>query len=223
MTTSSGPPPSTVQRAVSLDKVRDVMLLGEEQMRAPSIAPQDGAPAPRARLEAQLRTCRASEDTKGERVLSLELARIHFDAALDVDMAVQLLHRALEIQDDSELRAQLARQLAAMGRHVEAGHVLRDGEPDGAHDVFHAWLESGEAYARGGDAEEAVATFRETAMIAPDHPLPFARIAAIAHWAPQVVPPERAADAWLEASKRYPAGSEEHFRCVTRAFEIAPS
>ena len=221
---TSTPPPSSLQRAVELDRVRDVMLLeNEEQMRVEPIPPQRGEIGPRAKLEAQLRACRVAADLEGERVLSLELARIHFENAFDVDMAVQLLHRALEIQDDGQLRAQLARQLAAMGRHIEAGHVLRDGEPADALAVFNAWLGSGEAYARGGDAEEAVATFRETAMIAPDDPTPFARIASIAYWAGGLVPRERAADAWLEAAKRQPPGSAEHFRCVLRAFEVAPA
>ena len=195
----------------------------EVEMQTEPIPQQEGAVAPRARLAAQLRACRAAEDSEGERVISLELARIHFDNAFDVDMAVQLQYRALEIEDDAELRTQLARQLVAMGRHVEAGHVLRDGQPRDASEVFNAWLESGEAYARGGDAEEAVATFHETALIAPNDPLPFARIAAIAYWAPDVVRPERAADAWLEAATRYPAGSDEHFRCVIRAIEVAPA
>lgn len=221
---TSTPPPSSLQRAVELDRVRDVMLLeNEEQMRVEHVPPQRGEIGPRSKLEAQLRGCRVGGDLEGERVLSLELARIHFENAFDVDMAVQLLHRALEIQDDGQLRVQLARQLAAMGRHIEAGHVLRDGEPADASAVFNAWLESGEAYARGGDAEEAVATFRETAMIAPDDPTPFARIASIAYWAGGLVPRERAADAWLEAAKRQPPGSAEHFRCVLRAFEVAPA
>lgn len=221
---TSTPPPSSLQRAVELDRVRDVMLLeNEEQMRVEPVPPQRGEIGARTKLEAQLRGCRVAADLEGERVLSLELARIHFENAFDVDMAVQLLHRALEIQDDGQLRTQLARQLAAMGRHIEAGHVLRDGEPADAMAVFNAWLESGEAYARGGDAEEAVATFRETAMIAPDDPTPFARIASIAYWAGGLVPRERAADAWLEAAKRQPPGSAEHFRCVLRAFEVAPA
>jgi tetratricopeptide (TPR) repeat protein len=223
-TSSSTPPPSSLQRALELDLVRDVMLLeNQEHMKVDPIPAFQGDPAPRARLEAQLRTCRAATDQDGERVLSLELARIHFENAFDVDMAVQLLHRALEIVDDAELRVQLAHQLTAMGRHIEAGHVLRDGEPADAIAVFNAWLESGEAYARGGDAQEAVSTFRESAMIAPDDALPFARIAAVACWAGNMVPKERAADAWLEAAKRQAPGSIEHFTCVLRAFEVAPS
>ncbi|MCA9623538.1 MAG: hypothetical protein KC731_31165, partial [Myxococcales bacterium] len=221
---TSNPPPSSIQRAVELDRVRDVMLLdGEEQLRVDPIARQQGEKAPRARLEGQLRQCRLEGDRDTERVLSLEAARIHFENAFDVDMAVQLLHRALEIRDDEELRMQLARQLAAMGRHIEAGHVLRDGEPSDAVAVFTAWLESGEAYARGGDAEEAVATFRETAMVAPDDPIPFARIASVAYWTSGMVPRERAADAWLEGAKRQEPGSKEHFACIIRAFEVAPA
>ena len=98
---TSNPPPSSIQRAVELDRVRDVMLLdGEEQLRVDPIARQQGEKAPRARLEGQLRQCRLEGDRDTERVLSLEAARIHFENAFDVDMAVQLLHRALEIRDD---------------------------------------------------------------------------------------------------------------------------
>ena len=156
MTTASHPPPSHLRRAVELDAVRDVILLeGQEQMAALPISRASGLWAPRARLEAQLRSCRANEDLEGERVISLELSRIHFENAFDVDLAVQLLHRALELGDDRELRDRLARQLATMGRHVEAGHVLRDGEPQDSSEVFAAWLQQnsaiGEADARRWD------------------------------------------------------------------------
>lgn len=222
--TTSTPPPSSLARAVELDNVRDVMLLeAAEQMRAEPIPRHEGPPAPLGRLEARLRTSRASEDFDAERMLSLELSRVHFDHYLDIDMAVQLLHRALEIEDDRDLRRDLARRLATMGRHVEAGHVLRDGEPATKEEVFDSWLASGEAYARAGDADEAVATFREAAMVFPESPLPFARIAEVAYWAPEVVPPERAADAWLEASKRFELGSNQHGLAIIRAFEVAPT
>lgn len=222
--TTSTPPPSSLARAVELDNVRDVMLLeAAEQMRADPIPRHAGPPAPLGRLEARLRASRASEDFDAERMLSLELSRVHFDHNLDIDMAVQLLHRALEIEDDRDLRRDLARRLATMGRHVEAGHVLRDGEPATKEEVFDSWIASGEAYARAGDADEAVATFREAAMVFPESPLPFARIAEVAYWAPDVVPPERAADAWLEASKRFELGSNNHGLAIIRAFEVAPT
>ncbi len=211
-------------RAVELDNVRDVMLLeAAEQMRAEPIPRHAGAPAPLGRLEAKLRAARATEDLDAERLLSLELSRIHFEHHLDVDMAVQLLHRALEIEDDRALRRDLARRLSSMGRHVEAGHVLRDGEPETQEEVFASWLASGEAYARAGDADEAVATFREAAMVSPESPLPYARIAEVAYWAPDLVAPERAADGWLEASKRFEVESDDKSLSVLRAFEVAPT
>src|SRR5690606_21247826 len=167
MTQAPTPPPSSLERAIELDTVRDVMLLEtQEQMRAEPIPRRDGEPAPRGVLEARLRACRVHEDWEGERDAALELSRQHFELVLDIDLAVQLLHRALEILDDRELRAHLARQLATMGRHIEAGHVLRDGEPQTQEEVFVAWLASGAAYARAGDSDEAVATFREAAMVA---------------------------------------------------------
>lgn len=222
--TTSTPPPSSLMRAVELDNVRDVMLLeAAEHMRAEPIPRHPGAPAPLGRLEARLRTSRATEDFDAERTLSLELSRVHFEHHLDIDMAVQLLHRALEIEDDRALRRELARRLSSMGRHVEAGHVLRDGEPQTKEEMFDSWIASGEAYARGGDCEEAVATFREAAMITPESPIPFARIAEVAYWAPQIVPQERAADAWLEAAKRQQLGTREHALAIICAFEVAPT
>src|SRR5690606_29091898 len=126
MSQATTPPPSSIERAIELDTVRDVMLLEtEEQMRTEPIGRHEGARAPRGSLEAHLRACRVREDWEAERDAALELSRQHFEHVLDIDLAVQLLHRALEIQDDRELRAHLAHMLATMGRHVEAGHVLR--------------------------------------------------------------------------------------------------
>src|SRR5262245_8649614 len=127
---TSAPPPSSLRRSVELDAVRDVMLLEtEEHFRTAPVARRVGPRALRGAIEGRLGAAIAAEDLMQERASSLQLARLHFERDLDLDRAVQLLHRALEIEDDPALREELARQLTAMGRHVEAGHVLRDGEP----------------------------------------------------------------------------------------------
>lgn len=217
-------PPSSLTRAFELDTVRDVMLLEtEEQLRIEPIPRHEGAVAALALVEGQMRLARLEDDVERERELALTVSREHFERALDVDLAVQLLHRALEIEDDRELRRHLAAQLSTMGRHIEAGHVLRDGEPTDSDDVYDAWLASGGAYARSGDADEAVATFREAAMALPDSAGAYEGIAAMAYWASDLVAPERAADAFLEAARRYPTGSDAEQLAIMRAVEVAPA
>lgn len=224
MTDHTSPPSSSLIRAFELDTVRDVMLLEtEEQLRIEPIPRYEGAVAPLALVEGQMRLARLEDDVGRERELALTLSREHFERALDVDLAVQLLHRALEIEDDRELRRHLAAQLSTMGRHIEAGHVLRDGEPTDADDVYEAWLASGGAYARSGDSDEAVATLREAAMALPDSAGAYEGIAAMAYWASDLVAPERAADAFLEAARRYPTGSDAEQLAIMRAVEVAPA
>ncbi|MBW2453694.1 MAG: hypothetical protein JRI68_04250 [Deltaproteobacteria bacterium] len=218
------PSPSSTLRTAELDNVRDVLLLeGDDLGKGERIPRTEGPRAVRGTIEGKLAACIADEDLVGERHHSLELARVQFDRGLDLDRAVQLLHRALEIEDDAELREELVRQLSMMGRHVEAGHVLRDGEAQNHNDVVLAWLQSGDAYARAGDAGEAIATYREVAMLAPDDARPFERIACLANWDPDAVPPERAADAILEAAKRYPAGHDGQIVNLLHAFDLAPA
>ncbi|RLB57892.1 MAG: hypothetical protein DRI90_17440, partial [Deltaproteobacteria bacterium] len=218
------PPSSSPLRSADLDTVRDVMLLeGAELDEGERIALAEGPPATRGTIEGKLAACIATEDLAGERQHSLQLAEMQFERGIDLDRAVQLLHRALEIEDDRDLRAELVRQLTLMGRHIEAGHVERDGEASNHDEVAAAWLQSGDAYTRAGDANEAIATYREVAMLAPDDPRPFERIASLANWDPDAVPVERAADALLEAAKRYPAGGDGQIINLLHAFEMAPA
>ncbi|MEM6790242.1 MAG: hypothetical protein AAF715_22160 [Myxococcota bacterium] len=223
MTDPTSPPSSSLRRAVERDTVRDVMLLesGGPRRRTP-VPLVEGEVAPLEALRGRIRRVQESDAPDEERPLALELAREHFERALDVDLAVQLLHRALEIEDDRGLRRHLAGQLSTMGRHVEAGHVLRDGEPVDAHDVYDAWLRSGGAYARAGDADETIAILRDAAVAMPDAAAAYEGIAAVAYWAPELVAAERAADAFLEAARRYPEGSDAQQLAILRAVEVAP-
>src|SRR5262245_20205202 len=110
MVTTPAPPPSSMRRSVELDAVRDVMLLEtEEHFRVAPVPRREGPPAVRGALEGRLGAAIAAEDLMQERACSLELARRHFEHDLDLDRAVQLLHRALEIEDDPVLREELAR------------------------------------------------------------------------------------------------------------------
>ena len=90
---------------VGLDKVSEfVLLTTEERLRSEPIPRRTGLTAVRAALVGRLRAHQASGDEESERDCSIQLAQQYFDEDLDIDEAVRLLHRALEIRDDRRLR-----------------------------------------------------------------------------------------------------------------------
>jgi hypothetical protein len=194
----------------------------DQYQRVAPVERTSGPPAKRGRVLGRVRSCRAGGDAAGEREHSITLARMHLESRLDLDEAVRLIHRALSLGEDPGLRRELADWLASMGRHIEAGHLLRSGEPGGQVELREWLLAAGELYARGGDPKGASAAFGEAAMMESDDPRPLERLGALSYWAPDVVSAERASDAWIEASSRHGRLNTDALRFAVRAFERAP-
>jgi tetratricopeptide (TPR) repeat protein len=208
---------------IALGAVSDAVLLeSAEALQVVTLPRSTGAPAARGRALGAVRRARQSGDPASGRATAIDLARELYERTLDLPQAVTLLHRSLESRDDRELRAELGRWLAEMARHVEAGHVLRGGQPRDQRDLEDSLLRAGEAYARGGEATLAATTYDEAMLLAPDDPRPAERLGALATWAPEAVAARRGAEAWLEAARRHGAGSAGASIAVCRAFELAP-
>src|SRR5688572_22558806 len=116
------PPPELLDRPAP-DSASKIVL---EHVRPDMpISRYVGPRAEEAFLRGQVDEMRTLSDEAGEREASVTLARLLASRGTDLDTAVTLAARALEIADDPQLRTDLAGWLAGLGQPAKAAQTLR--------------------------------------------------------------------------------------------------
>lgn len=183
-----------------------------------------GPKAEIAHLRARVAQCREDGELEEEREAAISLARLLVSRDTELDTAIAMAERALQIAEDEDLRADLADWYAGLGEPASAAGVLRascdPSDPAATAQVLEqiaVWL------ARGGDPQSATAALEQAAALDPAQPLAFELLGAIGAWAVKAVSPEIAAHAYLAAAERHDSlgDSESAVEDRLRAFELA--
>lgn len=215
------PPPELLDRSAPASAGSLVL----EALRAEEpITRHRGPRAEIAKLRARVAQCREEEDVEGEREAAVGLARLLVSRDTELDTAIAMAERALQIAEDPELRADLADWYTGLGEMITAAGVLR-GSCDPADPVAMAQVleQIAVLLARGGDPATAAAALEQAATLDPDQPLAFELLGAIGAWAVKTVPGESAAHAYLAAAERHDGlgDAESAVEDRLRAFELA--
>lgn len=215
------PPPELLDRSAPASAGSLVL----EALRAEEpITRHRGPLAEIANLRARVAQCRDEEDVEGEREAAVALARLLVSRDTELDTAIAMAERALQIAEDPDLRADLADWYAGLGEMTTAAGVLRascdPGDPVGTAQVLE---QIAVLLARGGDPATAASALEQAATLDPDQPLAFELLGAIGAWAVKAVPGESAAHAYLAAAERHDAlgDAESAVEDRLRAFELA--
>ena len=197
-----------------------------EGLRATAPASRHSGPrAEAAYWRARIEERHAQRDTQGEREAAMALARLLASRGIELDTAVALARRALALGDDPALRAELAGWLASLGEPAMAASALRGvcevQRPSGG---ARTLVKIAVLLARASDAGGAVDALVAAASLDPADAMASELIGTISAWAPELVRPEAAAKAYLDAAERREAARERDaaFEDRLRAFEIAP-
>jgi tetratricopeptide (TPR) repeat protein len=198
-----------------------------------------GAPAEEATLRARVDQARRSRDRKTEYETSVLLARWLARNDHDLDQAVLLATNALLVKDDRELRCELAAWLECLGdaaraaetlaplATIEAPSLRADGSSAAREDAVGATmlLRIGVLSARAAEAGAASDAFARAAEVDVRDPLSCELRGSLAAWAPEVVSPEQAAEAYLDAAgRRERAGAlDAQLENLWRAFDADPT
>ncbi|HZF48009.1 MAG TPA: hypothetical protein VE093_05130 [Polyangiaceae bacterium] len=168
---------------------------------------------------------RANGDVEGELGASIELSRLLASRGTDLDTAVSLAVRALEIADDAGLRTDLAGWLVGLGQPAQAAEALRglmaEARPAESARIL---VKTAVLLARANDPAGAAEALRDASELDPNQAMASELSGTLAAWAPEAVTPEWAAASFLEAARRREAANEKDaaFEDRLRAFEIAP-
>ncbi|WP_437634501.1 hypothetical protein [Sorangium sp. So ce854] len=201
------------------------LLIGGSRSVAPA-SRHRGPRAEEAYWHARMEERRAAGDAEGEREAALALARILAARGVELDRAATLARRALSLGDDPAMRSELAGWLAGLGEPALAAAALRglrdDAQPPGA--TARLLVKIAVLLARASDVDGAVDALEEASELAPEDAMASELLGTISAWASDLVLPETAAKAYLEAAKRREAAKEREaaFEDRLRAFEIAP-
>ncbi|WP_437779676.1 hypothetical protein [Sorangium sp. So ce1097] len=201
------------------------LLIGGSRSVAP-VSRHRGPRAEEAYWRARMEERRAAGDAEGEREAALALARILAARGVELDRAATLARRALSLGDDPAMRSELAGWLAGLGEPALAAAALRglrdDAQPPGA--TARLLVKIAVLLARASDVDGAVDALEEASELAPEDAMASELLGTISAWASDLVLPETAAKAYLEAAKRREAAKEREaaFEDRLRAFEIAP-
>ncbi|MDB4998916.1 MAG: Translation initiation factor 2, partial [Myxococcaceae bacterium] len=201
------------------------------QSDAPSpVSHQTGARADEAALRVRVEEARASSESEAERIASVELARWLASRDRELDEAAQLALRAVRIQDDPELRVELAGWLESLGEAGLAAAMLRPTMPDDDDDereddplAARRLVRVGVLHARAGDAAGASEALEDAAKADRTAAIPLELRGTLASWAPEVVSASSAADAYVESAARRAAIGEDSLEDLLRAFETDPA
>lgn len=216
------PPPELLDRSAP-DSAGALVL---EALRAEeAITRHRGARAEVAHLRARVSQCHEDGDAAGEREAAIALARLLVSRETELDTAIAMAERALEIAEDADLRADLADWYAGLGEPAAAAALLRascsSADPIGTAQTLE---QIAVLLARGGDPAGAAAALEQSAALDPSQPVAFELLGSIGAWAVNAVPSEIAAHAYLAAAERHDSlgDTESGVEDRLRAFEIAP-
>ncbi len=215
------PPPELLDRSAPASAGSLVL----EALRAEEpITRHRGPRAEVAFLRARVVQCHDDGDTAGEREAAIVLARLLVSRDTEIDTAIAMAERALQIAEDADLREDLADWYTGLGELSAAAAVLRvscnRSEPIATAQVLE---QIAVLLARGGDPGAASAALEQAATLDPSQPLAFELLGAIGAWAIKVVPAESAAHAYLAAAERHDSlgDTESSVEDRLRAFELA--
>ncbi|HEU5075807.1 MAG TPA: hypothetical protein VFU02_16555, partial [Polyangiaceae bacterium] len=203
-----------------------VTALTLEQQRPGLPVPRKKGPhAELATLEAQLRAADRQGDLEAERRAATALSRALAARGSELDTATKLARRALVLGDDASLRTELSTWFAGLGEPALAAATLRPMLNDRSGTALSRLLTRiAVLLARAGDAAGAARALREATEQADTDPLPPELMGAVGAWAPDSLPAESAALAYVEGSRRRERAGEKSaaFEDLLRAFEAAP-
>ncbi|HEY8944771.1 MAG TPA: hypothetical protein VIM73_10935, partial [Polyangiaceae bacterium] len=193
--------------------------------RGEAIRRNGGARAELESLFARMNSASKLGDEATERALAAQLARALMQRGSELDQATRLARRALLLGEDPVLREELASWFSMLGEPALAAATLRPllaGLGQAEAGVLYARI--GTLLARAGEARAARETYGLALDANPDDPNPAELAAALAAWAPDVVPPEEAARLYVVAAECHErAGARAAaFEDVLRAFELSP-
>ena len=184
-----------------------------------------GARAQQASLRARVAACRAAGDFEGEGAAAAALARSLAARGSELDAATKLARSALVAGDDAILRDELSGWFAGLGEAMLAAATLRPALEDQPSDKQAATLTRiAVLHARAGQGDKTVAALEDATRLDDRDPVPAELLGAVGAWDPEALPPRRAADAYLEGTRRREARGERPaaFEDLLRAFEMAP-
>jgi tetratricopeptide (TPR) repeat protein len=199
-----------------------------DRFAAQTLPRRVGARAEEAWMRARVEEARAAGDNAALRTAAATLARWLASRDRDLDEAVELAATALHIEEDVELRREVAAWLESLGEASRAASALRpiasmpDVEPA---EAAYILVRTGVLKARAGAAAAAAAAFEQAAPIDGGDALPAELLGALSAWQPDAVPPSAAADAYVEAARRRAAQRRDDsaIEDLWRAFAIDPS
>ncbi|HEX3773420.1 MAG TPA: hypothetical protein VHV51_03090, partial [Polyangiaceae bacterium] len=184
-----------------------------------------GPRAELASLAARLAAASASGDGERERVAAASLSRALAARGTELELATRYARRSLLLGEDPVLREELAGWFASLGEPSLAAATLRPllaGKKGADAAALHSRLAV--LLGRAGDAEGQREALTQAAAENPAESQPLELIGAIGAWAPEVVPGQSAAHAYLEAAERRERLGERSsaFENLLRAYEMAP-
>ncbi|WP_170229272.1 hypothetical protein [Polyangium fumosum] len=178
-----------------------------------------------AHLRGVVARCREAGDVAGEREAASTLARLLASRETELDTAVNVARRALELGEDDGLRSELAEWLAGLGEPIAAAEVLRAScDPSRPASSAQALLKIAVLLARGANPKGAAEALKEAAAFDSSQPMPLELIGTIAAWAQDAIPKADAAAGYLTAAARHEAleDADSALEDRLRAFEITP-
>jgi tetratricopeptide (TPR) repeat protein len=215
------PPPELLDRSAPASAGSLVLdaLRAEEP-----ITRHRGPRAEVAYLRARVVQCHDDGDKAGEREAAIELARLLVSRDTEIDTAIEMAERALQIGEDADLREDLADWYAGIGEPATAAAVLRVScDPSNPIATAQVLEQIAVLLARSGDPGAAAAALEQAATLDPSQPLAFELLGAISAWAVKAVPSDVAAHAYLAAAERHDSlgDAESSVEDRLRAFELA--
>ncbi|AKT36678.1 uncharacterized protein CMC5_007980 [Chondromyces crocatus] len=216
------PPPELMHRMAPLS-AGEVVL---ENLRLEAPASRHAGPrAEAAYWRGRLEERRAHGDALGEREAAITLARLLASRGIELETAASLAQRGLALGEDTGLRVELAGWLASLGEPAAAAAALKSvcdvQRPSGG---ARTLVRIAVLLARAGNASGAVDALIRAASLEPTDAMASELLGTISAWSPELVPPEAAARAYLDAAERREALRERDaaFEDRLRALEIAP-
>ncbi len=184
----------------------------------------EGGRAELSYVEARLADAIDEGDLESERALSVDLARKLAARGTDLDEALRLAERALEIGHDRALASELSGWLGGVGEPTRAAeHLERIAERSKQEKTrARSLMRAAVLRARAGDATKARANLERAADEDKTDAIPHELIGTLSTWSD--VPAEVSALAYLEAARRRDAAGDEDaaFEDRLRAFATSP-
>ncbi|MDI1449508.1 hypothetical protein [Polyangium sp. 6x1] len=178
-----------------------------------------------AHLRGVVARCRDAGDAAGEREAAKALARLLASRETELDTAVNLARRALELGEDESLRSELAEWLAGLGEPIAAAEVLRVAcDASRPASSAQTLLKVAVLLARGANPKGAAEALKEAAAFDSSQPMPLELVGTIAAWAKDAITKADAAAGYLTAAARHEAleDADSALEDRLRAFEITP-